>query len=183
VTARLGGVIALLAVLACALAALAAGESRSSAVEGSCGTETVTVLFWPRGHGAIPGLGFPAFRTPHAEVYAYQGAATYRSASFLGSADGKGKVELRPGCPRVRDHTTVQQLPATSLTRAAAVTCRTRNDTLVQLRKVPGAGVRAEVRLLEGPNRLVLRALVTGNAIGSNLAYNPQRCRVGRPPG
>ena len=53
----------------------------------------------------------------------------------------------------------------------------------VEVRKIAGAGVRSEVRLIEAPNRLVLRALVTGNAIGSNLAYNPQRCRVGVPPG
>jgi hypothetical protein len=152
-------------------------------VEGNCSTETPVVLFWPRGHAAIPSLGFPAFRTPHVEVYRYQAATTYRNANFVGYADGTGKSSLNPACKRVADHVTVQQLPATSITRAAAVTCRTRGAALVQVRRIAGAGVRGEVRLLEAPNRLVLRALVTGNAIGSNLAYNPQRCRVGPAPG
>ena len=143
----------------------------------------IVILFWPRGHAAIPRIRFPEVRAPHIEVYSYAAAATYQSRYFLAYADGKGKSSLKPGCRRVQDHSTVQQLPATAITRAAAVTCRTRGETLVQVRKIAGAGVRREVRLLEAPNRLVLRALVTGNAIGSNLAYNTQRCRAGAPPG
>lgn len=170
------------AVASVATAAVPAAVS-APAVEGNCSTETPVVLFWPRGHAAIPSLGFPNFRTPHVEVYRYAAATTYKNANFVGYADGAGKSALNPACSRVADHTTVQQLPATSITRAAAVTCRTRGNTLVQVRKIAGAGVRSEVRLIEAPNRLVLRAVVTGNAIGSNLAYNPQRCRVGAPPG
>lgn len=172
----------LLAVASVAVATVPAAVSAPE-VEGNCKTETPVVLFWPRGHAAIPSLGFPDFRTPHAEVYRYVGAGTYRNANFVGYADGAGKSSLNPACSRVPDHTTVQQLPATSITRAAAITCRTRGNTLVQVRKIAGAGVRSEVRLIEAPNRLVLRALVTGNAIGSNLSYNPQKCRVGAPPG
>ena len=175
--------LVLAAVVAAVLVPVAASLPAARAVEGDCGTTTITVLFWPRGHAAIPALDFPSFRTPHIEVYRYVGATTYRNANFVGYADGKGAVKLTTGCTRARDHTTVQQLPATSITRAAAITCRTRANTLVQVRRIAGAGVRTEARLIEAPNRLVLRALVTGNAIGSNVAYSPQRCRVGPAPG
>src|SRR2546421_1211761 len=34
-----------------------------------CGVSTLTFLFWPQGHQAIPSIGFPAFPVPHLEVY------------------------------------------------------------------------------------------------------------------
>jgi hypothetical protein len=176
-------VAAAVGVLALAATTLPAGGAPAGhAVEGICGTDTLLVVFWPRGHVAIPQLGFERTAKPRLAVLTYAGPGTFQKAYVVVTVTGGGGGKLVSGCPRARDHTTVQTLPARATTQPAAITCRTRGHTLVQLSKIAGAGVRWELRLIEAPNRLVLRGLLTANAIGSNVTQNLQRCRVGPAP-
>jgi hypothetical protein len=171
-----------IAAVCAALAPAAAGAPSGSLVEGVCGTDTLVVVFWPRGHVAIPQLGLPRAASPQFVVFTYAGAGTFQKAFIVASAAGGGGGRLVAGCPRTRDHAALQVLPARATTQPAAITCRTRGHTLVQLRKIAGAGVRWELRLIEAPNRLVLRALLTATAAGSNVTQSFQRCRVGPAP-
>ncbi|HEY7381578.1 MAG TPA: hypothetical protein VH572_10225 [Gaiella sp.] len=180
-----GRVVAVLAVALAALAATtlpAGGAGAAGTVEGVCGTDTLVVVFWPRGHVAIPQLGLPRAASPQLVVLTYAGAGTFQKAFIVASAAGGGGGRLVTGCSRTRDHTALQVLPARATTQPAAITCRTRGHTLVQLRKIAGAGVRWELRLIEAPNRLVLRAMLTATAVGSNVMQSFQRCRVGPAP-
>jgi hypothetical protein len=57
--------LAALAVVVCATSgALAAGSS-----EAQCNAKNGRYLFWPHGHPVVPSAGFPAFPTPHLELY------------------------------------------------------------------------------------------------------------------
>src|SRR5438132_6440942 len=53
-------------------AASTSSSARATSTPGprvTCGVSTLTFLFWPQGHQAIPSIGFPAFQVPHLEVY------------------------------------------------------------------------------------------------------------------
>jgi hypothetical protein len=174
--------VLLLAALALAVAAGAArGVSTAGALQGNCKVTQVTVLFWPQGHGIVRSVGFPEFRLPHVEVYAYKAAATFRPANQLAYAGTDQKNMLMKGCARTRDTGGLQQLPSRSLRAKAAVTCSLSKPANVQLRKVAGSGVRSEVYLIEPPNKIVLSARLA--ARGSTLSYSSRQCRAGAAPG
>jgi hypothetical protein len=63
----LGSVAALAAVAVLAGAASSAVGAGSS--EAQCNAKNGRYLFWPHGHPAVPGAGFPPFATPHLELY------------------------------------------------------------------------------------------------------------------
>ena len=184
-TARVVTIAVVLAAAALASAAFApsaATRPPRAAVEGKCGTPTVTVLFWPRGHGAIASLGMPNLRTAHIEVYRYVGVRTYSNRNLLAYADGSGSISLRRECKRIRVQTKLRPFRATSLRRAVAITCRTKLNSLIQTRRVAADGVNADIRVIEQPNRVVVRAILTKKRSNARVSYNPTRCRVGKPP-
>lgn len=152
----------------------------SRQVQGDCHVQSLVVLFWPQGHGAIRSVGFPSFPIPHVEVYAYQGATTFLPSNQIAYTGTDRKITLIPGCRRVPEKKTFQVLPAKSTRAKAAVSCSFRSPGHVQLVKVAGSGVRAELRLIEPPNKLVLRAQLAPQ--GSNLSYSIRQCRAGKPP-
>ena len=84
------------ALLTCLLMMCAAPSAASAASTVSCATPAATVLFWPKGHHAVPKVGFPSIPTPHLEVYAP--GANYPSANFLLYADAKRSIDPSAGC-------------------------------------------------------------------------------------
>lgn len=71
--------------LAVAAAGAPAAPSRPLARGAVCaGQSSVDVYFWPRGHPAVPEIGFPAFAPPHLELYR---AHDVSNAGFLAYAD------------------------------------------------------------------------------------------------
>jgi hypothetical protein len=182
---RIAGLAALAA--AASVAVLPTGATGSSAgeaspsVQGDCHIQSLVVLFWPQGHAAIPSLGFPAFASPHAEVYAYQGATTFQPQNHLGYTGTDRRITLASGCRRVKDVKSFNVLPARSIRAKAAITCSFSTPGHVQFVKVAGAGVRSELRLVDPPNKLVLRAQLAPQ--GSNLSYSRAQCRQGKAPG
>jgi hypothetical protein len=164
------------------LAATPSGAAPTApAVQGDCLVQQLVVLFWPQGHGAIPPLGFPAFKLPHTEVYAYQGATTYMPQNQVSYAGTDRKNTLAKGCRRTKDLKTFNVLPARSIRAKAAISCSFGATAEVQVVKIAGAGVRSELRLIDRPNKLVLRAQLAPQ--GSNLSYSRTQCRQGKAPG
>lgn len=154
--------------------------SAAASVQGDCHVQSLVVLFWPQGHPAIKSVGFPSFPLPHVEVYAYQAATTFLPANQVGYTGTDRKITLAGGCRRVKEQKTFQVLPAKSIRAKAAVTCSFATPAHIQFVKVAGAGVRSELRLIDPPNKLVLRAQLAPQ--GSNLSYSRTQCRQGKPP-
>ena len=50
----------------------------------------------------------------------------------------------------------------------------------MQLKKLAGAGARWDVRLIDPPNKVVLRAIVAPT--GSHLSASLRRCSIGAAP-
>lgn len=179
VLAALGGT----AVLVVGATPIGAAPSRPAAasVQGACFSKKLVVLFWPQGHPVLPGVGFPEFLLPHVELYVHQGATTYQNSNQIGYTGTDQQIVLSAACPRMRERKTFQVLPARTIRTPAAVSCSFRKNAQVQLRKVAGAGVRMELRLIDPPNKLVLRALLAPN--GSHLSYSFRQCATAPPPG
>jgi hypothetical protein len=85
------------------------------------------------------------------------------------------------GCRRMKKTQSFKVLPSRSIRKKAVVTCTFREPSYVQLRTVVGNAVRSELRLIEPPNKLVLRARFAPR--GSDLSYAMSRCHLGTPPG
>jgi len=110
-----------LALLTCLLMLCAAPSAASAASTVSCATPAATVLFWPKGHHAVPKVGFPSIPTPHLEVYAP--GANYPSANFLLYVDLKGGIDPSRGCGTAPAATGTKIAHARTLKKTKAVTC------------------------------------------------------------
>jgi hypothetical protein len=64
----------------------------TSPFEAQCNAKNGRYLFWPHGHPAIPSVGFPAFATPHLELYQGQGKAFPNNAqdAYIDSTGAAG---------------------------------------------------------------------------------------------
>jgi hypothetical protein len=78
-----------------------------------CGSTTLRWLFWPKGHGEIKSQGFPAFPTPHLEVYAGTGKkfpddqqVGYADPTTATTADSCTPSPISPGTATITKATT-----------------------------------------------------------------------------
>jgi hypothetical protein len=85
-----------LVLLTSLLVVFAAPASAHAAQSVSCASPAATVLFWPHGHSAVKGVGFPKIPTPHLEVYAP--GAGYPSSNFFLYADAKRSIDPSAAC-------------------------------------------------------------------------------------
>ncbi|MEW6583532.1 MAG: hypothetical protein AB1416_12320, partial [Actinomycetota bacterium] len=92
---------------------VAAAPAAAKSVPVACpGASQLTVLFWPKGHPKIASLGFPAYRLPHAELF-----AAAKQVAYLEAGGAKGPVGSTSGCRKVTGAVTSPTVP--SATRVA----------------------------------------------------------------
>jgi len=144
----------------------------------SCGDKAVTVLFWPKGHGLIRSLGFPASKAPHLELYRYAGAQTYLPANQLGFAEAKGPYKLAPRCKSQQVTTKLTYTASKTRTDKLIATCSFPSGASVQTQKIGTAGWN--VQLLDGTRKVVLKAQIKPK--GSTVSAT-QQCSIGKAPG
>lgn len=172
--------LAAVAGVAATLVAVDAGASPAArSVSATCGRTSLVVLFWPHGHGAISAIGFPSSRTPHVELYRFDGSRTYRPGNFVGSLDANGRPVLR-----CRGESSPLQSPSRAppwRTKGAktAVSCAFLGPPTVQLARLDGLW---RARLLERGRNVVLEAALSPVG-GSTVGFTSSRCRAGPAPG
>ena len=85
---------AVLVLVLAGIAASAVGAARTQRI--ACGIKALDFYFWPKGHPAIPELGFPEFPTAHLEVYTGAPARKLgQQLAYVSATD----VRLAQGCP------------------------------------------------------------------------------------
>ena len=110
-----------LAVFTCLLVFATVPASAHAAQSVSCASSSATVLFWPHGHPAVRGVGFPKIPTPHIEVYAP--GAGYPSSNFFLYADAARSIDPSAACgASVVGKTGPVKHPKTAR-RTKAITC------------------------------------------------------------
>jgi hypothetical protein len=101
-------------------AAVAPAKSTHTDVRGVCNAKGVDFYFWPQGHPAIPAINFPAFATPHLELYK---ARDVSNAGQLGYVDARNGG-LAASCGGIAD--TALTIPAAAPTQTTTQTQKLR---------------------------------------------------------
>jgi hypothetical protein len=174
------GVSALAAALAGAAATRSAPQAAPKQV--SCGQTLVIVLFWPRGHGAIPSVGFSADRKPHVEIYKY-GTRGYPRGNFLAYGAANGKTRFGSACKTKFAVPAVGPVPTRVTARKArALSCRLPKNALLRVRPIK-RGLQIDIGApppLGSPGERVISAKL--HARGSVLDFSRGSCNPGAPP-
>ena len=124
-----------------------------------CPGGATTVLFWPHGHPAIPSIRFPAFPSPHIEVY--KTGLRYVNNDFRAYV-GPGAGSWGPQCRGTSGAPSPNRISkAAKLSAEAALVCRFKSPA-IQLERADGAG-RSTLKLFVG-TRLYVAAVVQGAA-------------------
>jgi hypothetical protein len=168
----------LIGVSALVLALVGAAVTRSAPPpkEAACGQALVIVLFWPKGHGGIPSVGFRADRKPHIEIYRY-GTHGYPGANFLAYANSGSTARFGSGC-----QARIGSFPSGSIVRrltahkARALSCRLPARARIAVRTF-----KARVQVDVGTTAArVVSAKLRGK--GSVLDFSRSACNPGKPP-
>ena len=134
------------------------------------------VLFWPKGHGAIGSIGFPANRKPHLEIYKYSKGG-YPAKNLLVAGNASGSTHFSKACKfasgpgpsgAVASRVTIKQ--------ARALSCRIPSGGLERTKPVKG-GLQID---LGAPGTRVVSAKLRKR--GSTLDYSHSWCNAGKPP-
>jgi hypothetical protein len=160
-------------------AALATGVSLAGTGAESnrvaCRAKAIDIYFWPKGHPAIPSLGFPAFRSPHVEVYRAGRVAGTAQLAYL-SAKG---AAFAKSCKNVGDTATRWASAKKRLTSAQVrIRCR-----LAQPMELAASALADNNGQINGEKMVVIRghtpatfALIQVTQTGSQLEYVRSVC-------
>lgn len=155
-------------------AAFAAAPAQAHAKVVACGSPATTVLFWPKGHNAVPGVGFPKIPTPHIELY--RPGATYPGANFFLYVDAKGVIDPSVACGSAPTAKAGAVKHAKTITKTKAVTCTAAGAMAYDVKKTKH-GVTIAGRVGRSTTfRIAVRSK------GSSLTYDRSVCHAVKTP-
>jgi hypothetical protein len=163
--------------LAVALAAVAATRSATQPIrQADCRQSLVIVLFWPKGHGAIPSVGLGRYRTPNAAVFKYSKHG-YPSKNLLVLGDAKQRAQFGSICKFQSgpgpSGTIAQRLSAH---RARALSCRIPTGGVERTKPIKN-GLQID---LGAPGTRVVSIKL--HPTGSSADFSHSWCNAGNPP-
>jgi hypothetical protein len=176
---RLALAASVLAIAAVAVWSPVAG-SQISDVRVNCKGRAIDVYFWPHGHPAVKAYKFPAYPTPHLEVYngnsfasksffVFVSAVSYNYANTCSLATNPLGTKWGGG-------------PQKTVTATRRVQCKF--PSLVQLKIIPGPTARTGYRFVVargGSAKELLSSKI--KAKGSSLTYDSRYCTASKVPG
>ena len=163
--------------LVVALAAAASTFSATPPKQAACRESLVIVLFWPKGHGSIPSVGFKADRKPNLMVYKY-GTQGYPGKNFLAYANASRSARFGKNC-----ETRIGGFPSGAIARrltarkARALSCRLPSGAKISMRQVKRT---YQVDIGTPASRVASAKL---RSSGSVLDFSRSACNPGKPPG
>jgi hypothetical protein len=151
------------------------GPAGAQALPGTdCATTTTRWLFWPKGHGAIKSQGFPAFPTPHLEVYAGTGKkfpddqqVGYADPTTATTADTCTASQITPGGGTITKTTT----------KTKQLVCKFASSPVFFGAAATGGGY-ALLAYVDGDSAVAATLTTTG----SKLQYDATACKLKKPP-
>ena len=171
---RLG--VLLLVPLAVALDTTPAGAAGS--IEAQCNSKSGSYLFWPQGHPAIPGIGFPSFATPHLELYGGLHRTSFPAPTQDAYIDSTGAAGAAKRCrtsPAGFINASVNHAKRT--TSAHEVQCNFKKLVSYRLSKT-ASGARLQT-VLSGAAVVVDVKMGPG---GSSITWDKRYCKALSPP-
>jgi hypothetical protein len=165
--------VAAVVALGAAPPSLAAGG-----IEAQCNSKNGSYLFWPHGHPAIPKVGFPAFPTPHLELYRGESRTSFPDAAEDAYIDATGAAGAAKHCRTsgagiINAH--VNHSSSTKSTRE--IECNFKNHVSYRISKVNG-GARLQT-VLSGSAVVVDVKMA---AHGSKITWDKRYCKAVASP-
>ena len=151
-----------------------AAPAQAATLAGCPGT-SVSVLFWPKGHNARPGAGFPKFKTPHVEVYSGKHTTKFPSKASTAYLDAKGTASVAGQCSIGIAKFSGKAFDGTTRTSAGNIICS--GTASYVLGKIKG-GARLQIFTGKGDIALDLKIKGTGSTAKFSSA-----CKAQAPPG
>jgi len=154
----------------------ATGSAQAAVQTADCGRTSASILFWPKGHGARPGVGFGVFRTPHVEVYAGKHTTSFPQ-NIDAYLDSKGTAQVGGRCGvGVASGFSSRKVNGTTRTSAANIVCSFGGNAGYRLDKISGG---ARLQILLGDGTVVLDLKIKKS--GSKVSFS-KRCKAHAPP-
>jgi len=173
--------LALLAVVGLAAAALIAPSTGGAAlrVKYKCPQKSASFLYWPHGHDARPQAGFPAFPTPHLEIYGGRHDTTFPPQT-IGYIDSSGSAQTSSECTsKGTTGLSGDDIPHDQKIRGKAKNIQCKFGEKIQLVFTQvQEGARVDAVLGDGTR--VVQVRMKGS--GSSIVFNNHRCDVKDPP-
>lgn len=140
----------------------------------NCHQSGVVLLFWPKGHRAIPGAQLGGHPRPHVEIYK---SYSYSSSNLLAFLSSNGTIRFSRKCEKGSPPLPRGPIPRNeTLTRAGAVGCSIGTNSQLLVTRVSG-GLKLDVGI---PGTLVAGAKITARR--PSVTLDNQFCRTRRPP-
>ena len=173
--------LALLAIVALAGTALIAPSTGSAAlrIKYKCPTKKASFLYWPNGHGQRPQAGFPAFPTPHLEIYGGFHDTTFPPAT-LAYIDASGSAQASSDCAdKGVSNLSGANIPHDQKIKGKAknIQCKFGEKMQLVFTQVQD-GARVDAVLGDGTRVVQVRMKNSG----SSIVFNNKRCDVKDPP-
>jgi hypothetical protein len=157
------------------LIALVLTAPAEAAQAGACGRKSVSILFWPKGHNARPGAGFPKFKTPHVEVYGGKHTKKFPTATDV-YLDSTGAASLAGQCSVGVTKFSGKAVDGTTRTAAGNIVCGFGETVGYTMGKIKG-GARLQIVLADGDVAVDLRIKRSGSRISCGSS-----CKAHAPP-
>jgi hypothetical protein len=175
----------LLVITALAASALMASALMASSAQAvnrakvKCPQKQASFLYWPHGHDARPQAGFPAFPTPHLEIYGGLHDTTFPPTP-IGYIDASGKAQSSSECTQpVLSSLSRDDIPHSEKVRGKAKNVQCKFGEKVRLVfSAVDVGARVDAVLGDGTRVVQVRIKNTG----SSIVFNDRKCDVKDPP-
>lgn len=172
--------LALLAVAALVVAAMTAPSAAAvTRAKVKCPQKAASFLYWPNGHGERPQAGFPAFPTPHLEIYGGLHDTTFPPTP-IGYIDAKKASQSSSECSQPALSNLSQDDIAHSKKirgKAKNVQCKFGEKVRLVFSQV-SKGARVDAVLGDGTRVVQVRIKNSG----SSIVFNNRKCDAEDPP-
>jgi hypothetical protein len=145
-----------------------------------CNAKSITVLFWPKGHAAIPKVNFPSFPTPHVEIYKGRTKA-YTGSESLGFFDATGMGQFAKSCQEISPPGRALKRISGAKERSsgAAFRCKLKKNAELQVNPVEATGA-VRLTAFTAPDKTILTVDLAQT--GSAAKYDKKLCKADAAP-
>jgi hypothetical protein len=173
--------LALVAIVALAATALLAPSAGGAVVRAKvkCPQKSASFLYWPHGHDARPQAGFPAFATPHLEIYGGLHDTTFPPTP-IGYIDAKRSEQSSSECSQpAMSKLSSDDIPHSEKFKGKAknIQCKFGEKLRLVFTRVQ-EGARVDAVLGDGTRVVQVRIKNSG----SSIVFNDRKCDVKDPP-
>lgn len=154
-----------------------AASAQGAEIPGTdCGTTKYRITFWPKGHKAVPSVGFPAFPAPHAEVYSGSGKKFPDAQQVAYIDKTTQKISSSPPCVASTWQPGAKGTLSKTTTKPTLLVCTFTSNPVLFGATVQQGGFAMGFYVANKPTAYI------GFGPTTQLQYDPKQCKANKPP-